>query len=77
MRIYGFQRCAYCGSKDNLTIDHIIPLSRGGTNREDNLQCLCRDCNNLKGASMPDDLRGNDPSALRVTIGDLVKGRAS
>ncbi len=42
--------CKFCGSKDSLEIDHIIPLSRGGTNELSNLQILCRTCNRKKGA---------------------------
>ena len=45
-------RCRMCGaSKEDgieLTIDHIIPLSTGGTNDLDNLQTLCRECNENK-----------------------------
>lgn len=37
--------CANCGSTDNLQIDHIKPIARGGTNNFDNLQILCRSCN--------------------------------
>jgi hypothetical protein len=47
-------RCQMCGvtAKDGATleIDHIFPVSRGGTNEADNLQVLCRDCNAGKGA---------------------------
>lgn len=32
------------------TLDHIVPLALGGTHTYDNVQCLCRDCNNRKGA---------------------------
>ena len=42
--------CLYCGSESNLSIDHVFPVSRGGDNRPDNLQTLCRDCNSRKGA---------------------------
>lgn len=42
--------CAVCGSDSNLHIDHIQPLSRGGTNAMDNLQLLCAGCNLSKGA---------------------------
>lgn len=46
---YNFE-CVNCGSKENLTIDHIRPISKGGTNEEDNLQILCKSCNSKKGA---------------------------
>lgn len=45
----GFQ-CRICGSHDDLTLDHIVPLSRGGRNEPSNLQALCRSCNSRKGA---------------------------
>lgn len=44
----GFQ-CVICESTQNLTQDHIIPLSRGGTDRLDNKQCMCFRCNQVKG----------------------------
>ena len=42
-------RCVKCGSRENLEIDHVVPLARGGSNRLKNLQLLCRDCNRRKG----------------------------
>ena len=42
--------CPCCGSTSDLTIDHIIPLARGGTHAIGNLQILCRKCNSRKGA---------------------------
>ncbi|MEO1644047.1 MAG: RNA-guided endonuclease IscB [Chloroflexota bacterium] len=42
--------CAYCGIKDvALEIEHIIPKSRGGSNRVSNLTLACHDCNQEKG----------------------------
>ena len=44
-------KCALCGKFvrfDQFTIDHIIPLEKGGTNELDNLQCTCRCCNAMK-----------------------------
>lgn len=40
--------CLECGATDDLTIDHIIPRTHGGTNDDDNLQTLCRRCNSSK-----------------------------
>jgi 5-methylcytosine-specific restriction endonuclease McrA len=45
--------CRYCGSTDNLEIDHIIPLALGGSNDPDNLQILCKKCNRKKWKSLP------------------------
>lgn len=41
--------CVVCGSIERLCIDHILPLSRGGTNDKSNLQSLCWECNAYKG----------------------------
>ena len=41
--------CLSCGSTERLTIDHIVPLARGGSNKQKNLQTLCHWCNALKG----------------------------
>lgn len=41
--------CAICKSKDNLTVDHIVPISKGGKHSSDNLQVLCSYCNTKKG----------------------------
>ncbi len=43
-------RCVKCGVSADLTLDHIIPLSKGGTNDRDNLRTLCMPCNRSKGA---------------------------
>lgn len=55
MRRDGFQ-CQYCGAKDvPLTIDHVIPRSRGGTDNWENLVCACIHCNNRKGDRTPEE----------------------
>jgi len=41
--------CAYCGSNDELTLDHIIPLAKGGVDYTHNVLCSCRKCNSDKG----------------------------
>lgn len=45
---FELKECAVCGAKEGLTIDHIIPLSKGETNKIENLQCLCLPCNQQK-----------------------------
>ena len=48
--------CQYCGTKQPpLTVDHIIPRSRGGPDQWDNLTSACLRCNNRKGNRTPDE----------------------
>lgn len=47
--------CQYCGSKQDLTFDHVVPRSRGGQTRWDNVVAACSPCNLAKGSAMPDD----------------------
>ena len=44
------QACCYCGSRDYLSVDHLIPTKRGGANSGDNLVWACRSCNGSKCA---------------------------
>lgn len=41
--------CWACGTKENISLDHIIPLSRGGSHSVGNMLSLCRSCNSSKG----------------------------
>lgn len=43
--------CSYCGNRAT-TIDHVVPLVRGGTNSEGNLAPCCKSCNSRKGGRM-------------------------
>ena len=44
------KKCVYCGCKESLyfTIDHIVPLHRGGKDIHENMQTTCFACNSLK-----------------------------
>ena len=47
-------KCAYCGSnKFRLTIDHIIPKSKGGKSTFENCVAACKPCNTRKGDQLP------------------------
>jgi 5-methylcytosine-specific restriction endonuclease McrA len=47
--------CQYCGKQEmrHMTIDHVIPRSRGGKSTWENLVCACRHCNNRKNNRPP------------------------
>ncbi len=50
-------KCAYCGRGDlPLTIDHVIPKSKGGDESWENLVAACLPCNNRKGDRIPDEV---------------------
>ena len=44
--------CQYCGSEDATTVDHMLPISKGGTDDPDNLVAACTRCNYSKGNRM-------------------------
>lgn len=49
--------CLKCGSTENLEIDHVVPLSLGGSNEQSNWQVLCKSCNCSKGNRNTEDYR--------------------
>lgn len=68
-------KCAYCGSeKERLTIDHIIPRSRGGETIFENCVSSCKPCNNNKGARTPREA-GMYPKvkAYQPTISEFLR----
>lgn len=53
-------RCQYCGkrfSTSELSLDHVVPRSRGGKNSWTNIVCCCLKCNVRKGGRTPDEAR--------------------
>lgn len=47
--------CQYCKRSNNLTIDHIVPTSRGGEDAWENVVTCCVRCNNKKGDKLPEE----------------------
>lgn len=67
--------CAICGRKvesNNFTIDHIIPLNRGGTNELSNYQIACGTCNKLKDDSLDSEYMVSATTAInnKIATGD-------
>lgn len=54
---FKLKKCRYCGTKNNLTIDHKIPIIQGGKNELKNFQCLCYRCNSMKSGMSDKQVR--------------------
>jgi 5-methylcytosine-specific restriction endonuclease McrA len=68
--IYGKQ-CHYCGYEDEvMTVDHLLPRSRGGDNSLENLIPACRKCNYARGNKMDGFFKhgGTPPTLHGVNI---------
>lgn len=50
LKLYLPQACCYCGSTENLSVDHLIPTKKGGANKGENFVWACRSCNSKKSA---------------------------
>ncbi len=51
-------KCEYCGvsvSPKELTMDHVIPMARGGRSEKNNLVACCKECNNRKKSLLPQE----------------------
>ena len=73
LRAYVFHqnghRCFYCGEqKKQLTLDHVIPKSRGGTDRVSNLTAACLQCNRQKDNQPPEEFLADRPDKLRELL---------
>lgn len=64
--------CQYCGSRDDLTFDHVVPRSRGGLTTWENVVTACSPCNLGKGSRMPGEAdMWPLQSPFRPTVHDL------
>ena len=60
------QRCVYCATRldqHTATLDHVVPLARGGLHDPGNLVVACGPCNRLKGDRLPFDVFARNPWA--------------
>ena len=61
--------CAYCGAKNvQLEVEHIVPKSKGGSNRESNLAIACGPCNQAKSNRDIKDFLSDQPSLLKQIL---------
>lgn len=60
-------KCVYCGVNENLTLDHVIPKSRGGQHTWDNLVTACMKCNNKKDNYLLDEIGMTLPKIPKLT----------
>jgi CRISPR/Cas system Type II protein with McrA/HNH and RuvC-like nuclease domain len=73
-------QCTYCGNRKNLTIDHIIPKSKGGGNTWMNLITCCSSCNRIKGDRTPDEagmkmnVKPYEPTIFSEIINSSMEG---
>jgi 5-methylcytosine-specific restriction endonuclease McrA len=58
-------RCQYCGDSGRLTLDHVVPRSRGGESVWENVVASCAPCNLKKGDRLPEEARMHPASKPR------------
>ena len=57
--------CQYCGSRGQLTVDHVIPRSKGGDSSWENVVTSCAPCNLRKGNRLPHEVQMELPARPR------------
>jgi 5-methylcytosine-specific restriction endonuclease McrA len=63
--------CQYCGARHDLTVDHVIPRSKGGSSEWENIVACCSSCNRRKADRMPHQARmfpKNTPRAPHPSV---------
>jgi 5-methylcytosine-specific restriction endonuclease McrA len=76
-------RCQYCGTTTRLTVDHVLPRSRGGTSVWENITTACAPCNLRKGNRLPHEASMSlttqpkaPPPSLFLTLGAPIHPEA-
>lgn len=70
------RRCEYCMAEAKLTIDHLLPLSRGGTNGLLNLAAICQSCNGSKHSRTPIECASWLPVTVKRDVGIMPPRKA-
>jgi len=72
---YTCQGCFIRFPEDELTLDHIVPRTRGGRNTRENLQTMCNPCNQKKGKKPWHAVQGTKlfPMTHRIEIPNWMK----
>lgn len=68
-------RCAYCGAKHSMTLDHFIPLELGGETVIENLLPACSRCNSRKGSLWPSQIKFITDERMQQ-LADYLQSRA-
>jgi 5-methylcytosine-specific restriction endonuclease McrA len=63
--------CQYCGSHSNLTVDHVIPRSQGGSSSWENIVASCAPCNRRKGDRLPQQVGMHPRRAPRTPRAEI------
>ena len=65
--------CCYCGSKDKLSLDHVVPKIKGGKDLRNNLVCACVSCNRDKGHSVMEEWYQNQSFFSEIRLNRINK----
>src|SRR5882672_10098940 len=63
--------CQYCGARSNLTVDHVIPRSKGGLSSWENIVASCAPCNRRKGDRTPAQANMHPSQAPRTPHAEI------
>jgi hypothetical protein len=68
------RRCVYCGATDTrLEIEHVVPRTKGGSDRVSNLVIACHRCNQTKGNQDIEDFLSGKPDVLKRVLTQIKK----